>query len=114
VTDLLTFARQLRAAHTRATSELGHLWTPGSPSTGQCHTSAILIQEAFGGDIIEGEFDGIAHFMNDLGGIHLDVTRDQFPRIGTLRMLGVADDPLPVTMGKARRLAWLAGLEKVA
>ena len=112
--DLLDYARRLHAAYSRETSELPELWTTELPSTGCCHTAALLIQQQFGGRIIESTFDGVSHFHNDIGGIHIDATRDQFPLAGTLQILRVADPPLAVTVAKAQLLAQLAGIEAAA
>lgn len=108
MTDLLTFARQLRAAYCRETSELEHLWCPANPSIGQCHVSAICLQWRLGGHIIEGDYDGVGHFWNLIDGIHIDITRDQFPLAGTLTTCRVAPAPLQVTLDKAALLAELA------
>jgi hypothetical protein len=114
MTDLLTFARQLRAAYCRETSELERQWKPGTPSTGQCHVSAWLIQQQFGGIILEGRA-GTAlwpvHYWNVLDGITVDITRDQFTQHAPVGWGKPADPPLQVTVEKARLLAHLAGIE---
>lgn len=110
MTDLLTFARQLRAAYCRETSELPDLWYPANPSIGQCHVSALLIQQQFGGHIAQGQTEeGIQHFWNVIDGITIDVTRDQFPTEITIRTYyNPAPPPLQVTLDKAALLAELA------
>lgn len=115
MTDLLTFTRQLRAAYNRDTTELPELWHPENPSTGQCHVTAILIQQQYGGTIIEGmTAEGIGHYWNEIDGITIDATRDQFPTELTMRTLGPATPPLPVTRDKAALLARLAGTNQKA
>ena len=60
------------------------------PSRGQCGTTALVIQELLGGDLMiadvehEGGVSG-AHYWNiTSGGIELDLTRDQFTSTETL------------------------------
>lgn len=54
------------------------------PSRGQCGTTALVIQELLGGDLMvadvecEGQVEGV-HYWNAMpGGLELDLTRDQF------------------------------------
>jgi hypothetical protein len=56
----------------------------GQPSRGQCGTTALVIQNLLGGDLMvadveyEGQVDGV-HYWNVMpGGVELDLTRDQF------------------------------------
>jgi hypothetical protein len=56
----------------------------GQPSRGQCGTTALVIQNLLGGDLMvadveyEGRVDGV-HYWNVMpGGVELDLTRDQF------------------------------------
>ena len=79
MTGLFEFAQRLRAAYCRDTSELPDLWTPERPSTGQCHVSALLIQDRFGGTIMEGiALPRTLHYWSVVDGMTIDITRDQF------------------------------------
>jgi hypothetical protein len=56
----------------------------GQPSRGQCGTTALVIRDLLGGDLMvadveyEGRVEGV-HYWNVLpGGVELDLTRDQF------------------------------------
>ncbi len=62
-----------------------HLWTPETPSRGQCGVTSMTLQDLIGGDLLEAEVhfvDGTLqghHYWNRLvGGLELDLTRDQF------------------------------------
>lgn len=109
---------KLRNAFSEATSELPEQWTPDNPSIGQCHVSALVLQDLYGGDIICGyTFSGspaatkpTGHFWNVIDGVTIDITRDQFPLHATITPLGIAAPPLTITRVKADLLARLAGV----
>lgn len=104
------FGQRLRAAFCRETSELPEQWTPKNPSKGQCHVSALLLQEEFGGDIHEGcTSTRIFHYWSVIDGITIDITRDQFPWWRPIMPVKIADPPNATTRAKAdllRRLAF--------
>lgn len=56
----------------------------GRPSRGQCGTTALVVQQLLGGDLMvadvehEGQVDGVHYWNVTPGGLELDLTRDQF------------------------------------
>jgi hypothetical protein len=56
----------------------------GQPSRGQCGTTALVIQDLLGGDLMvadveyEGRVEGVHYWNVTTGGLELDLTRDQF------------------------------------
>ncbi|QWC83858.1 hypothetical protein KLP28_09435 [Nocardioidaceae bacterium] len=57
---------------------------PGKPSRGQCGTTALVVQDLLGGDLMvadvayEGQVEGV-HYWNLMpDGSEVDLTRDQF------------------------------------
>lgn len=56
----------------------------GIPSRGQCGTTALVLQELLGGDLVvadvrhEGRVVGVHYWNVTAGGVELDLTRDQF------------------------------------
>ncbi|MEZ0493175.1 hypothetical protein AB2L28_13110 [Kineococcus sp. TBRC 1896] len=56
----------------------------GQPSRGQCGTTALVVQELLGGDLMvadvehEGRVEGVHYWNVSVGGIELDLTGDQF------------------------------------
>jgi hypothetical protein len=56
----------------------------GQPSRGQCGTTALVLQELLGGDLMvadvehEGRVAGVHYWNVTAGGIEVDLTRDQF------------------------------------
>ncbi len=70
------------------------------PSRGQCGTTALVIQDLLGGDLMvadvecEGQVEGV-HYWNAMpGGLELDLTREQFTAGESLV------DPRRVTTGR--------------
>ena len=62
----------------------------GRPSRGQCGTTALVIQQLLGGDLMvadveyEGRVEGVHYWNMTPGGVELDLTRDQFTAGETL------------------------------
>lgn len=59
-------------------------WSPQNPARGQCAVVACLVQDAFGGNIVnctattpDGKTE--SHYLNEIDGHLADLTRDQFP-----------------------------------
>jgi hypothetical protein len=60
-------------------------WHPGNPSRGQCGSTALVVQEILGGELLvadvlyeSGDTQGV-HYWNRLpGGVEVDLTRQQF------------------------------------
>jgi hypothetical protein len=56
----------------------------GQPSRGQCGTTALVIRELLGGDLMvadvayDGRVEGVHYWNVTTGGLELDLTRDQF------------------------------------
>ncbi|WP_151082170.1 YunG family protein [Nocardioides cynanchi] len=56
----------------------------GRPSRGQCGTTALVIQDLLGGDLMvaeveyDGRVEGVHYWNVTPGGVELDLTRDQF------------------------------------
>ncbi len=65
----------LRAAWSADTSSR---WSAEVPSRGQCGVTALVIHDAFGGDILKTRVGAAWHFYNRIGGIRLDFTAAQF------------------------------------
>lgn len=115
--DLWTTITKLRAAFSRETSELPEQWLEANPSTGQCHVSALVLQDLHGGLILEGlayEDDesgpSTKHYWNVIDGVTIDITRDQFPFYIAVDDVYLADPPNKTTREKADLLAQLAGV----
>ncbi|WP_246868948.1 hypothetical protein [Saccharopolyspora sp. ASAGF58] len=59
-------------------------WHPGNPARGQCGTTALVLNDLFGGDLMRGDVHRGSewvdyHWWNRLGGgVELDLTRGQF------------------------------------
>jgi hypothetical protein len=78
--DLGSTLAKLRTAYCRDTSELPDRWTDDSPRTGQCHVTALIVNERHGGRILLGwTSSNDLHYWNVIDGITIDASRDQFP-----------------------------------
>ena len=79
--------RAVRAAwsgETAYASAEGLARAPGRPSRGQCGTTALVVQDLLGGELlvaaveVAGKVEGV-HYWNLLaGGVQVDLTADQF------------------------------------
>ena len=67
--------RLLEASWSPATSSL---WCPETPSRGQCGVTALVIDDAFGGEILKTRVGSAWHFYNRIDGVRLDFTLGQF------------------------------------
>ena len=53
---------------------------PENPAWGQCAVTALVVQDAFGGDLLRAMVEGVSHYWNRLpDGSEVDLTRQQFP-----------------------------------
>ena len=93
---LASLERAIRESWSLDTAEEDDGWTPENPSRGQCDITALVVQDALGGDVLSADVylggervEG--HMWNRLpSGIDIDLTREQFrggetivePRIG--------------------------------
>ncbi len=79
-------------------------WHPGNPAWGQCGTTALVLNDLFGGDLVRGDVhrDGEwadDHWWNRLGdGLELDLTREQF---APNELVGTGE-PIPRPTGSTR------------
>lgn len=67
------------------TSNSPETWMEGSPATGQCAITALIVQDYFGGrlmrtEAVVNEQQRIPHYYNQLpDGTIIDLTKEQFP-----------------------------------
>ncbi|MHA7262230.1 YunG family protein [Arthrobacter sp. TMN-37] len=60
-------------------------WHPDQPARGQCGTTALVLQDLLGGDLLiadvtGGDDEDEVHYWNRLAsGLEIDLTREQFP-----------------------------------
>lgn len=82
-TTIKQLRRKLEKAWCRDTCWHKSDFNPECPSGGQCFVTAMIIQDIFGGELIQGivqQIDGkISHYWNKLpNGKEFDLTSDQF------------------------------------
>lgn len=77
----------------RDTSYWPDRWLAHRPSTGQCAVTALVVQDQFGGQIVEATTNqGEVHFFNRLPGLgDVDITGDQFDPSVEVHLRGIAD-----------------------
>lgn len=76
---LKRFRKVLEKTWNKQTSLFVGNFDPNFPSAGQCYVTAIVVQDLFGGEVIEGAVDCSTHFWNQLpNGKEYDLTSDQF------------------------------------
>lgn len=85
---IVTFSgieRAVRAAWAADTCDPHDLdeWNTGTPSRGQCGTTAMVLNDLLGGDLMLGEVHARGrrtglYWWNRFAGIEVDLTREQF------------------------------------
>lgn len=70
---------KLRAAWCAETAFDEATWSSDRPERGQCAVTALVVQDAVGGEIVRAMVHGESHYWNVLAdGREIDLTRDQF------------------------------------
>lgn len=83
LTEIEHAIRDSWSAETGYLNEAGPAWHQDNPARGQCGTTALVVQDLLGGDLLiadvtaPGEPDSV-HYWNRLGLLDIDVTREQF------------------------------------
>ncbi|MGK8521515.1 YunG family protein [Nocardia asteroides] len=83
VRKLEALAHALRRSWTADTSSAPG-WTQATGAKGQCAVTACVVQDYFGGDILNTiatlpSKEKVSHYFNVVDGSVIDLTRDQFP-----------------------------------
>ncbi|MFH1637644.1 MAG: hypothetical protein ABIB71_04445 [Candidatus Woesearchaeota archaeon] len=56
-------------------------WSKKNPAYGQCHCTALVVNDYFGGRILKYSFeDGSGHYSNYIEEKEIDLTRSQFDK----------------------------------
>lgn len=86
--------RRIRLSWGPDTCQFLHLWDPDRPEQGQCGTTAMVVMDIMGGELLEAEvhLDGEQieyHYWTRLpNGREVDFTRTQFDAPGDRRVIG--------------------------
>lgn len=88
-----TLKKALQNSWSKETSYCPNEWNESNPSIGQCATTALIVNDYLGGEIVWAEVilpDGkkISHFFNLVDGEEIDFTKEQFPE-GTVIPPGI-------------------------
>lgn len=59
-------------------SESSGSWSLDNPAKGQCSVTSLVVQDAFGGEILKTRTKGGTHFYNLIDGVRWDLTVSQF------------------------------------
>ena len=76
--ELAALRAELEDCWCAETSFWPELWTTAHPSVGQCAVTALVVSDRFGGEILRTVNQDVVHYWNRLGGVDVDMTRDQF------------------------------------
>ena len=76
---LLKYPEKIRFVLIRCWSlETSSIWSAANPARGQCGVTALVVQDYFGGDILNTPVEGLWHFYNRIAEIRFDFTATQF------------------------------------
>ena len=78
----MTFRSEAVAAALRKSWSIdtARQWTAENPAAGQCNVTALLVFDAFGGEILKTILPEGDHFYNRIDGIRYDFTESQLER----------------------------------
>lgn len=76
--DPLGLYRALRSLWSASTASPPESWSSANPAKNHCSVTALLVQDAFGGDILKTRTSGGTHFYNLIDGTRWDLTMSQF------------------------------------
>jgi hypothetical protein len=77
---VMTFSSEAVAAALRKSWSIdtSKQWTAENPAAGQCNVTALLVFDAFGGEILKTILPEGDHFYNRIDGVRYDFTESQF------------------------------------
>lgn len=78
--DYPTPAELYQALKTAWSLESSGSWTLENPARGQCSVTSLVVQDYFGGSILQTKTHGGTHFYNLIDGVRWDLTISQFDR----------------------------------
>lgn len=70
--------RELRAVWSAETASPSESWSADNPAKNHCSVTALIVQDYFGGDILNTQTVGGTHFYNLIDGTRWDLTVSQF------------------------------------
>ena len=73
--DIEQIAQRVQAGWSAATAST---WTPGNPARGQCSVTALVAQDALGGELLKTRVGEAWHFYNRIRAERVDLTASQF------------------------------------
>lgn len=82
--DIDILRNALEQAWSAETSTYDEDWSPDNPAYGQCAATACVVQDYLGGEIRNAyvdepmEDDPVSHYFNDVDGVTVDFTLQQF------------------------------------
>jgi 8-oxo-dGTP pyrophosphatase MutT (NUDIX family) len=82
-------------------------WSPECPSRGQCAVTSLVVQDLFGGELLmaevtraDGSRQGVHYWNRLVGGVELDLTREQFTAGEAIGTAAVVPRPVDITRGR--------------
>jgi hypothetical protein len=64
----------------KETSSDPEIWTKENHAWGQCAVTSLVLQDYFGGEIVNCKLGQISHYYNIIYGRKIDLTARQFPK----------------------------------
>lgn len=95
--EVQNFKKQLHEIAAKDTSSDPDNWHEANPTWGHCAVAALLVQDLFGGTLLNAKVNGVSHYWNKLeSGTEVDVTFEQFlneePYVGPLPLVTAETD----------------------
>lgn len=74
----LALYRALSRVWAADTASPSGAWSPANPAQNHCSITSLIVQDHFGGEILNTRTSGGTHFYNVIDGVKWDLTASQF------------------------------------
>jgi len=74
----LELYRAIAVVWSADTSSPTGAWSPSNPAQNHCSITSLVVQDFFGGEILNTKTSGGTHFYNSIDGVKWDLTASQF------------------------------------
>jgi hypothetical protein len=105
--SLADIERVIRSCWSEQTCDPVDEWSAENPARGQCAVTALVVQDLLGGELLlaevlyaDGSRQGVHYWNRLVGGVEVDLTRDQFSATEIVQGPDVVPRPPDTSSGR--------------